>query len=82
MVLNVFAILDIVMKKVKAEYETIMIGRKRIRFKSWPAEKCSYPGGAPKYVGVLTRVEPEMFDKVEKEISRNHKIKGIFYRKI
>jgi hypothetical protein len=66
------------MTKVKAQYETITVGKKRIRLKFWPAEKVSYPG-VPQYIGVLTRVKPEMMESVEKEISSNHKIKGIFY---
>lgn len=68
------------MTKVNVAYETILVGSKRIRLKFWPSEKVSYPG-VPQYVGVLTRVKPEMMEKVEKEISTNHKIKGIFYPK-
>lgn len=66
------------MTKVKAQYETIMIGSKRVRLKFWPAENVSYPG-VPQYIGVLTRVKPDMIESVEKVISRNHNIKGIFY---
>jgi len=68
------------MTKVKARYETITVGRKRIRLKFWSAENVSYPG-VPQYVGVLTRVKPEMMESVERELSSNHNIKGIFYPK-
>lgn len=66
---------------VKAKYETITLGRRRIRLKYWPAEKCSDPDEAPQYVGVLTRVEREMIERVERAISKKHQIKGIFYPK-
>lgn len=82
MVLNAFAVLDIAMKKVKVAYETIAIGSEKVRFKFWPAKNCSDPDKVPHYVGVLTRVKPEMIDRVEKAISRNHQIKGIFYQRI
>jgi hypothetical protein len=66
------------MTKVKVQYETIEVGKKRIRLKFWSAENVSYPG-VPQYIGVLTRVNPEMMESVEREISKNHKIKGISY---
>lgn len=63
---------------VKAEYETIMFKGKRIRFKFWPSEKGSNSDEAPQYVGLLTRVKPEMIEGIEREISKKHQIKGIF----
>jgi hypothetical protein len=69
------------MTKAKPKYDTIAIGRKKIRFKFWLSEKSSGPDKVPYYVGVLTPVKPEMMDRFERAFSRKYQIKGIFYRK-
>jgi hypothetical protein len=69
------------MTKAKPKYDTIAIGRKKIRFKFWLSEKSSGPDKVPYYVGVLTHVKPEMMDRFERAFSRKYQIKGIFYRK-
>jgi len=69
------------MTKVKVAYETILVGSKRIRLKFWPSENGLKPDEALQYIGVLTRVKPEMMERVERDISKKYQIKGIFYPK-
>lgn len=66
------------MKKVKAKYETIVVGKKRIRFKFWPSENGPNPDKLPQYVGLLTRVDSKTIERVERAISKKYQIRGIF----